>query len=165
MRRLFQIAILAAGLDYVSKMLILNVVQLPLVGRIEMFPPFLNFHMAWNYGVNFGLFAHDSPWTRWVLIAIAVGVSVFIAYWAWKERFGPWEQVFAGLLIGGALGNAYDRIRYGAVVDFLNMSCCGFKTHMHSMLPTFLFSWAPLVWQFSPNRKKTDDRAVALRYC
>ena len=77
MRRLFQIAILAAGLDYISKMLILNVVQLPLVGRIEVFPPFLNFHMAWNYGVNFGLFAHDSPWTRWVLIAIAVGVSVF----------------------------------------------------------------------------------------
>ena len=60
MRRLFQIAILAAGLDYISKMLILNVVQLPLVGRIEVFPPFLNFHMAWNYGVNFGLFAHDS---------------------------------------------------------------------------------------------------------
>ena len=80
MRRLFQIAILAAGLDYISKMLILNVVQLPLVGRIEVFPPFLNFHMAWNYGVNFGLFAHDSPWTRWVLIAIAIGVSVFIAY-------------------------------------------------------------------------------------
>ena len=76
MRRLFQIAILAAGLDYISKMLILNVVQLPLIGRIEVFPPFLNFHMAWNYGVNFGLFAHDSPWTRWVLIAIAVGVSV-----------------------------------------------------------------------------------------
>ena len=43
MRRLFQIAILAAGLDYISKMLILNVVQLPLVGRIEVFPPFLNF--------------------------------------------------------------------------------------------------------------------------
>ena len=61
------------------------------------------------------------------MFTIAIGVSVFIAYWAWKERFGPWAQVFAGLLIGGALGNAYDRIRYGAVVDFLNMSCCAFK--------------------------------------
>ena len=140
MRRLFQIVILAAGLDYVSKMLILNVVQLPLVGRIEVFPPFLNFHMAWNYGVNFGLFAHNSPWTRWVLIAIAIGVSVFIAYWAWKERFGTWEQVFAGLLIGGALGNAYDRIRYGAVVDFLNMSCCGIQNpYAFNVADIFIF--------------------------
>ena len=75
-----------------------------------------------------------------MLIAIAVGVSVFIAYWAWKERFGPWAQVFAGLLIGGALGNAYDRMRYGAVVDFLNMSCCGIQNpYAFNVADVFIF--------------------------
>jgi len=140
MRRLVQIALLAAVIDYISKMLILNVVELPLVGRVEVLPPFLFFFMAWNYGVNFGLFAHDSPWTRWVLVAIALGVSGFIAYWAWNERFGPWLQVFAGLLIGGALGNAYDRVRYGAVVDFLNMSCCGIQNpYAFNVADIFIF--------------------------
>lgn len=143
MRRLVQIAILAFVIDYITKMLILNMMQLPSVGRIEVFPPFLDFYMAWNYGVNFGLFAYDSPWTRWILIAIAVGVSAFVAYWAWKERFGTWPQVFAGLLIGGALGNAYDRVRYGAVVDFLNMSCCGIQNpYAFNVADIFIFAGA-----------------------
>ena len=57
-----------------------------------------------------------------------------------EERFGPWAQVFAGLLIGGALGNAYDRIRYGAVVDFLNMSCCGIQNpYAFNVADIFIF--------------------------
>jgi signal peptidase II len=48
--------------------------------------------------------------------------------------------VFAGLLIGGALGNAYDRIRYGAVVDFLNMSCCGIQNpYAFNVADIFIF--------------------------
>ena len=73
-------------------------------------------------------------------MAIAVGVSGYIAYWAWKERFGILPNVFAGLLIGGALGNAYDRIRYGAVVDFLNMSCCGIQNpYAFNVADIFIF--------------------------
>jgi len=125
MRRLLQIAILAAGLDYISKLLILNVVQLPLIGRIEVFPPFLNFHMAWNYGVNFGLFSNESGVQKWALTGFAVLVSLAVVYWVRREPTTKIGLIGAGLLIGGALGNAFDRMIYGAVADFLNMSCCG----------------------------------------
>jgi signal peptidase II len=58
---------------------------------------------------------------------VAVIISVWV--WLWVRRDGPtWQtQVLAGLLIGGAMGNVVDRVLYGAVADFLNMSCCGIE--------------------------------------
>ncbi|MEL6315846.1 MAG: signal peptidase II, partial [Pseudomonadota bacterium] len=47
--------------------------------------------------------------------------------WVTREPGGRWQNIAAGFLIGGALGNVVDRIIYGAVADFLNMSCCGFS--------------------------------------
>jgi signal peptidase II len=47
--------------------------------------------------------------------------------WIRREGAGRWAQISAGLLVGGALGNVIDRIVYGAVADFLNMSCCGIE--------------------------------------
>ncbi|MEM8658409.1 MAG: signal peptidase II [Pseudomonadota bacterium] len=61
---------------------------------------------------------------RWILIGIAVVVSIGLAIWALRAG-GRLIPVACGLIIGGALGNAWDRITYGAVADFLNMSCCG----------------------------------------
>jgi signal peptidase II len=94
---------------------------------IDVWPPFLNLRMAWNYGINFGLFGHDAPWMRWALIALALAISAAVWVWAARERARPIVQVSAGLLIGGALGNVVDRVVYGAVADFLNMSCCGIQ--------------------------------------
>ena len=90
-----------------------------------MLPPVLNLRMAWNRGVNFGLFAGGSDTARWILIGIALAISAAVAVWMWREPPGPAGRVSAGLLIGGALGNVVDRLLYGAVADFLNMSCCG----------------------------------------
>ena len=94
---------------------------------ISVFDPFLNFAMAWNTGINFGLFGTDSDLMRYVLIAIALAISAFV--WVWVKREGPTRslQIGAGLLIGGALGNVIDRVRWGAVADFINMSCCGLR--------------------------------------
>ena len=81
--------------------------------------------MAWNTGVNFGLFADDGAITRWILIAVALAISVWIWLWAWRERGNVAMQVSAGLIVGGALGNVIDRVVYGAVADFINVTCCG----------------------------------------
>jgi len=88
-----------------------------------VFPPYLTFRMAWNEGVNFGLFADFDM--RWVLIALAVAISGIVIYWLRRDGGGRWTYLSAGLLIGGAAGNVVDRVIYGAVADFLNMSCCG----------------------------------------
>jgi len=78
--------------------------------------------MAWNRGINFGIGAGAD--LRWVLIAVAVAVSAALALWV-LVRAKRRVATGTGLVIGGALGNALDRVQYGAVADFLNMSCCG----------------------------------------
>ena len=115
----------ALMLDQASKLIILKLLKLPELGQIEVFPPLLNFRMAWNYGINFGLFSQDSPLTRWVLIAVAMAIIGFVFIWIKREQPKNIVMLAAGLLIGGALGNVVDRLLYGAVVDFLNISCCG----------------------------------------
>ena len=103
------------------------VVGLDLANRlvIEVAPPFLVLTMAWNRGVNFGLFADDSPWLRVALVVLPVVVTLWVWRWVRSEGARPAMQVALGLLAGGALGNAIDRLVWGAVADFLNVSCCG----------------------------------------
>lgn len=112
-------------LDQVSKAAIVHGLSLRDVGVIEVWPPFLTFRMAWNYGVNFGLFADYDM--RWALIALALVIVGFVLFWIKRDGGGRWAYVSAGLLVGGALGNVIDRVVYGAVADFLNMSCCGIE--------------------------------------
>jgi len=114
-------------LDQVSKYAIVQGLNLIERGVIDVLPPFLTFRMAWNRGINFGLFANDADFMRWVLIAVALVISGWVWLWIRRENAGRWAQISAGLLIGGALGNVIDRIVYGAVADFLNMSCCGIE--------------------------------------
>lgn len=121
MRRLIPYAALALVLDQASKLWILNGLNMSPGDRIEVWPPFLVFQMAWNYGINFGLFEGGS---RWLLIGVALAICIWVVLWV-RRGMNAWGQVFAGLLIGGALGNVVDRVAYGAVADFLNMSCCG----------------------------------------
>ncbi len=126
MRLMLSAAAAVFVLDQVSKYAVVHRLGLAERLSIDVLPPFLNFRMAWNRGVNFGLFAHDAEVMRWVLVALALAISAWVAVWIGRGRHGRGAQVAAGLLIGGALGNVVDRVLYGAVADFLNMSCCGF---------------------------------------
>lgn len=117
-------AALVLALDQITKYWIVEALDLRHLGRLEVLPPLLNLRMAWNPGVNFGLlnFGDDG---RWALIALALALCIGLLWWAAKAK-GPFLGTATGLVIGGALGNAIDRARHGAVADFLNMSCCGF---------------------------------------
>lgn len=112
--------------DQLSKYVVLYQIGLPTLPNqtYEVLPPFLVFKMAWNRGVNFGLFADFDM--RWVLVGVALAICAFVYWWIRKESLSRWGYISAGLLIGGALGNVVDRVLHGAVADFLNMSCCGF---------------------------------------
>ncbi len=127
MRSLTLTAIAAFAVDQASKLAVVHGLDLFNRGVIEVFPPYLTFRMAWNKGINFGLLAHNADIVRWVLVAVALVISAWV--WMWIRRdSADWRvQVAGGLLIGGALGNVVDRIFYGAVADFLNMSCCGIE--------------------------------------
>ena len=127
MRILTLTAIATFAVDQASKLAVVHGLDLFNRGVIDVFPPYLTFRMAWNKGINFGLFAHNADIMRWVLVAVALAISAWV--WTWIRRdSADWRvQVAGGLLIGGALGNVVDRIAYGAVADFLNMSCCGIE--------------------------------------
>lgn len=125
MRPLFWTAFWVFLLDQATKYYVvhwLGLINEP-SGRIIVYPPFLEFRMAWNRGVNFGIGAGYDM--RWVLIGVAVAISVGVIGWLWKAGGTRNMMIAAGLLVGGAIGNVVDRVIYGAVADFLNMSCCG----------------------------------------
>lgn len=114
-------ALVFFGLDRLSKIVIVERLDLASVHKIPAWPPYLNFVMAWNKGVNFGLLNGFDA--RWLLVAISIVASIALAFWV-RNKSG-WPLLLAsGAIIGGALGNAYDRIVYGAVADYINVSCC-----------------------------------------
>ncbi len=162
------IALATFGLDQASKLGVVFGLNLIERGEIDVFPPYLVFRMAWNYGVNFGLLASNADIMRWVLIAVALAISVWVWIWVRREGARTWAQVSAGLLIGGALGNVVDRVAYGAVADFLNMSCCGFENpYAFNVADIAIFAGALGLVVFSggpaapakPPRKVADRKA------
>jgi len=112
-------------LDQASKYLVVHWMGLVALREIDVLPPLLNFRYGENRGINFGLLDSGSEAARWVLIGFSLAVCVVVATWVLRQRAGRWVLLSAGLLIGGALGNVVDRLLYGYVLDFLNMSCCG----------------------------------------
>ncbi len=125
MRLVFISTVIWFVLDQASKWLVVHWAGLAERGLIEVFPPYLTFRMGWNTGINFGLFAGGPDVTRWVLVGIAVVIIGWLLWWARSGLTRPIALISVGAVIGGALGNTLDRIVYGAVADFLNMSCCG----------------------------------------
>jgi len=120
-------AVIVFVIDQALKIIVVWWLNLAERGEIDVIPPLLNLRMAWNRGVNFGLFSGDADALRWGLIAVALAISAWVWIWVRRDAPAPRTQVLAGLLIGGALGNVVDRVLYGAVADFLNMSCCGIE--------------------------------------
>ena len=86
---------------------------------------FFNLVLVWNRGVSFGLFAEDADAVRWALTALALGIAAVLAVWLARTDRAV-LGVSLGLIIGGAIGNAIDRIRFGAVADFLDVHLAGY---------------------------------------
>ncbi len=127
------------AIDQISKWAILERLNLDELGIYEVFHPYLVFSMGWNKGINFGLFSDSPDIMRWVLIALPVIVSLALLNWS-RQFGGRWAAILIGMVIGGALGNAVDRVRFGAVVDFLNMSCCGVRNpYVFNIADIFVF--------------------------
>lgn len=119
------VAIIAA--DQLLKYWVVHVLRLDQLRNVDVLPPWLNLRMAWNQGVNFGLMSSDQDLTRWILIAVAAAICLWVWIWLWRSAASRFARLAGGLLIGGALGNVIDRLIYGAVADFLNMSLPGWQ--------------------------------------
>lgn len=147
-------AVLVFLIDQALKYVVVHTLQLEQVREIEVLDPWLNLRMAWNQGMNFGLFASETDVMRWVLIGVAVAVCLWVAVWIGRAKPSRFAQISAGLLIGGALANVVDRLYYGAVADFLNMSLPGWRNpYSFNVADIAIFAGALGLVLLPPERK------------
>ena len=93
--------------------------------RIIEVTPFFNLVMGWNYGVSFGFLNSAPALALWLLPMVVVVITAALGVWLYRvQRLRP--AVALGLIIGGAVGNLIDRLRFGAVADFLDLHAFGF---------------------------------------
>ncbi|MFY9212777.1 MAG: signal peptidase II [Aestuariivita sp.] len=143
MRLVFWAGFWAFLLDQASKYVMLHVLSLSQISGIDVFPPLLQFRYGENRGINFGLFGDAPDVMRWVLVVFSILVVLGVLWWIRRFQDNRWMTMSAGFLIGGALGNVVDRIAYGFVVDFLNMSCCGINNpYVFNIADIFIFAGA-----------------------
>lgn len=126
LRIILPVAALVFLADRLSKVWIVDWLDLKNQLSLDVIPPFLNLRMAWNTGINFGIGGGGPDEARWVLIGLSVVISAALLWWVMRRKEASLAYG-AGAVIGGALGNAWDRFEWGAVADFLNMSCCGIQ--------------------------------------
>ena len=115
----FALAALVIALDQALKHWVLTGMGLALGESRPLFWP-LSFTLVRNDGVSFGFFQTHAPWTRWALAGFALAVSVLLVVWV-RRADRLVTGVAGGLILGGALGNLIDRVRLGAVVDFVDV--------------------------------------------
>lgn len=120
----YAIGVLVIVLDQLSKHWILAVLALPERVSQPLFGP-LQLTRIWNGGVSFGLFQAGHDLIRWGFVVFSIVVAILLGVWArGQSRLLPAAGL--GLVMGGAIGNAIDRARFGAVVDFVDVTAIGF---------------------------------------
>jgi len=123
-------AAIACALDQVSKLYLLFVFDLPANGPVRV-APFLDFVLARNTGISYGMFQSAGPAGQWLLLAFKVLAVALL--WIWLARaHSRMTAISLGLIIGGAVGNGIDRLAYGWVMDFV---------FFHVSTATWQFNW------------------------
>ncbi len=117
--------------DQASKTWILDGLQLPELGRVDLLPG-VSLTMVWNQGVTFGLFKADGRWGALLLVAVAVAIVAALAVWL-RRAESALVAVALGAIAGGAIGNVLDRLRYGAVVDFIHLHAGGWSWYVFNV--------------------------------
>jgi signal peptidase II len=128
------IAGLTLFIDQAHKAWMLYVYDIGAKGVVRL-APFFDLVLVWNRGVSYGLFPQESGFGRFGLILFALAASIALS--AWLARItSPLAASAIGLIIGGALGNAIDRILYGAVADFFSFHAFGYQWYVFNIADT-----------------------------
>jgi signal peptidase II len=118
-----RVALAVLVLDQLSKWWIVTRVMNP--PQVIEVAPFFNLVLGLNTGVSFGMFGGGADFGRWALSGLAVVIAAALGVWMWRVG-KPLLAVALGTIIGGAIGNVIDRVRVGAVIDFLDFHAFGY---------------------------------------
>ena len=127
------LAALTCAVDQAVKAWMLGPLALPQVGQITLLPIF-NLTFAGNPGVSLSLLAASSDNGRWALVALTAAIALGVLVWLWRERRVA-DALPLGLILGGALGNIVDRVRFGVVIDYADL-------HFGEFRPFLVFNLA-----------------------
>lgn len=121
-------------------------------GHIDVLP-FFTLVKVWNRGVSFGMF-NDLTHGQWLLSALAITITLILLRWLWRAT-DKLTTAALGLVIGGAVGNTSDRLRYGAVADYLDFHAFGYHWPAFNVTDTAICMGVVLL--ILPLRKKTTE--------
>ena len=129
----FAIALVVFLADQLTKWLMIGPLELQAVRQIVLLPIF---NLSWteNYGISLGLLNAETEVGRWMLVAVTGAIAIGVAIWIGREKQRG-DQLALGMVLGGALGNILDRIRFGYVVDFADL-------HFGTFRPFLVFNVA-----------------------
>jgi signal peptidase II len=119
--------------DQATKWVVIEVLQLRQRRQIQLLEIF-DLRYVENHGVSMGLLTAQSDTARWLLVALTAAISIFVAAWMWREK-SRGDALALSLVLGGALGNIVDRVRFGYVVDFADL-------HFGEIRPFLVFNVA-----------------------
>ena len=124
-------SLLVLAADQASKYWVREVLDLPTLGSIAILPV-LNFTMVWNRGVTFGLLNSLGDWSGLVLTGGALVVVAALGVWL-RRAERRLVAASIGAIAGGAIGNVIDRLRFGAVVDFIHAHAWGWSWYVFNV--------------------------------
>lgn len=122
------VAAFAFILDQVAKWVIINPLSLEPKGVIEILS-FFDLRWAENCGISLSMFANCTDTTRWTLVAVTGVVAGAVGFWMTREQ-AKGDVIALAMILGGALGNIVDRVRYGYVVDYADLHIGDFRPFM-----------------------------------
>lgn len=125
------IAALTVLADQAHKAWMLYVYDIGAKGTVTL-APFFDLVLVWNRGISYGLFPQESALGRWGLILFAFAASLALAVWL-ARLTAPLGAASIGLIVGGAIGNAIDRVAYGAVADFFSLHGFGYQWYVFNI--------------------------------
>ncbi|MEN9471805.1 MAG: lipoprotein signal peptidase [Pseudomonadota bacterium] len=136
------LSVLIIALDYMTKLWMTH--SLSKSSIIPVFPC-LNFILTHNFGAAFSFLGQADGWQRWLFVAISAGVSLYLVRLLYRGGLNNWVAGAIALILGGAIGNLYDRISLGYVVDFIDF-CIGYWHFATFNLADSAISLGAVMW-------------------
>ena len=131
----FIFLVICFALDRLSKIYILNILNNE--GQVDFYiNQFLNIYLVWNTGIGFGLFSSEDDFFYNIFTAIIVIINLILLYFSFVET--KIKSFFLMIILGGSLGNLFDRIYYRAVPDFIDLNYAGYQWFIFNVADIFI---------------------------
>ena len=145
------VAVLTLAVDQASKLWLLYGYGLPSRYPVSL-APWFDLTVVWNYGISYGMFQQTTDLGRWLLTGFQLVAALALGVWMWRT-LGKMTALGLGLIVGGAIGNAIDRLAYGAVFDFAHIHVGTFNWYVFNLADAAIVLGVPCLLYPEPQRR------------